>query len=53
MSKAAKSQMWVTGKLEKSISKLTMRQISIEMRKAVNTLREIQMDARRMRELWL
>ena len=31
MSKAAKSKMWVTGKLEKSISQLTMRQIRIKM----------------------
>ena len=30
-----------------------MRQIRIEMRKAVAILREIQMDARQMRELWL
>ena len=35
------------------MSQLTMSQIRIEMRKAVTTLREIQMDARRMRELWL
>ena len=53
MRKAAKSQMWVTGQSENSISQLTMHQIRIEMRKAVTTLRKIQMDARQMRELWL
>ena len=45
--------MWVTRQSEKSISQLTMRQIRIEMRKPVTALREIQMDARQMRELWL
>ena len=53
MSNAVKSQMWVTGQLEKSISQLTMHQIRIKMRRAVTTLRETQRDARRIRELWL
>ena len=52
MSKAVKSQMWVTGQSEKRISQLIIRQIRNEMRKAVTALREIQMEARRMRELW-
>ena len=45
--------MWVTGLSEKSIGHLTMRQIQIEMRKSVTALRETQVDARQMRELWL
>ena len=51
LSNAIKNRMWVTGQSEKSISQLTMLQIRIEMRKAVTELREIQMYARRMREL--
>ena len=53
MSKAVRNQMWVTGQTERSISQLTISEIRIEMRKAVSTLKETQMDARRMRELWL
>ena len=53
MIKAVRNQLWVTGQTEKSISQLTMREIRIEMRKAVATLKETHMDARRMRELWL
>ena len=53
MSKAVRNQLWVTGQTEKSISQLTMHEIRIEMMKAVATLKETQMDVRRMRELWL
>ena len=53
MSNIIKNNIGITGLSEKSIGHLTMYQIRIEMRKAVAMLREIQMDAKRMRKLWL
>ena len=37
----------------KKIANLTVKQIRIELRRAVMTLKEIQREARRLRELWL
>ena len=53
MSKIIKDNIDITGLLEKEVAKLTIKQIRIELRKAVMTLKEIQREERRLRELWL
>ena len=53
MSKIINNNIDITGLSEKEISNLTVKQIRIELRRAVMALKEIQVEARRLRELWL
>ena len=53
MSKIIKNNIYITGLSEEEVAKLTVKQIIIEHRKAVMTLKEIQREERRLRELWL
>ena len=53
MSKIIKNNIEITGLLGKEVAKLSVKQIRIELRKAVMTLKEIQREARRLKELWL
>ena len=51
--KIIKNNIEITGLSEKEVPKLTLKQIRIELRRAVMTLKEMQREARRMRGLWL
>ena len=51
LSKIIKNNIDLMGYSEKGISNLTLRQIRVDMRQAVMTLKEIQYEARSMREL--
>ena len=53
MSKIIKKNIDITGLLAKEIANLMIKQIRIELRNAVMMLKEIQCEARRLRELWL
>ena len=53
LSKIIKNNIEITGLSEKEVAKLTINQVNIELRRAVKTLKEMQHEARRLRELWL